>query len=121
MIAEGYTTQSPFFIDEPPQARRLSIVSSNSTGGVKFDQDKPRWSLLPQGVIAAVVRVLTFGAKKYSPDNWKKIEPVRYEDAAMRHFDAWRNGEKRDPETGESHLAHAVCCLLFLLWFDLNT
>ena len=44
----------------------------------------------------------------------------RYYDAAMRHLYAWFNGEPKDIETGESHLAHAICCLLFLLWFESN-
>ena len=33
---------------------------------------------------------------------------------------AYANGEKIDSETGISHLAHAMCCLLFLLAFDLG-
>lgn len=99
----------------PPVAPHL--VESQ---GMKFDTDKPKWSLLPKGTIAAVVRVLTFGAKKYAPDNWKKIDPERYYDALQRHVEAHRNGEQFDPETKEHHLAHAVCCLLFMLWLDTN-
>mgnify|MGYP007111985039 FL=1 len=36
----------------------------------------------------------------------------------MWHFTAWQSGELVDPETGESHLDHAICCLLFLRWHD---
>lgn len=55
-------------------------------------------------------------------DNWQHVENPRerYYDAAMRHLYAWFNGESKDLETGESHLAHAICCLLFLLWFESN-
>lgn len=88
--------------------------------GMKFDTDKPKFSLIPRGVLGAVVRVLTFGAKKYAPDNWKKIEPERYYDALWRHVEAYRNGEQHDPETKEHHLAHAICCLMFMLWLDTN-
>ena len=28
-------------------------------------------------------------------------------------------GEQTDSESGKHHLAHAVCCLMFLMWFDL--
>ena len=28
------------------------------------------------------------------------------------------NAEQKDPETGEHHLAHAICCGMFLWWFD---
>lgn len=88
--------------------------------GKKFDNDKPRWSLVPQGVMDEVIRVLEFGARKYAPDNWKHVVDgeTRYYDAAMRHIDAWWKGEQTDPETGKNHLAHAVCCLMFLMWLD---
>lgn len=53
-------------------------------------------------------------------DNWQYVDNSRerYYNAAMRHLTSWWEGEKKDPETGENHLSHAVCCLLFLLWFD---
>ena len=89
--------------------------------GIKHDDTKPRWSLLPNGTVATVVAVLEFGAKKYSVDNWQTIPDAerRYYDAAMRHIDAWRfKKDLNDPDSGLPHLAHAVCCLLFLMWFD---
>lgn len=90
--------------------------------GVKFDQDKPQWTLVPFKALDEVVKVLTIGAKKYAPDNWKKVPNARqrYIDAAFRHMSAYAAGEKLDDETGKSHLAHAMCCLLFLLAFDLD-
>jgi len=91
--------------------------------GKKLDQNKPRMSLLPKGVLNAVIRVLEFGAKKYQADNWKHVPDAktRYYDAMQRHIDAWWQGEQKDSETGESHLAHAVCCALFLMWLDDNS
>jgi hypothetical protein len=88
--------------------------------GVKYDNDKPQWSLVPFKAMTEVVDVLTYGAKKYAPDNWKKVPDARrrYIDAGFRHFTAYASGEKLDPETGKSHLAHAMCCMLFLLAFD---
>lgn len=88
--------------------------------GVKFDSAKPKWSLMPRGVLSQVVEVMTIGAKKYSPDNWMHVDPARYYDALNRHVDAWRNGERLDEETGKHHLAHALCCLIFMLWHDDN-
>ena len=90
--------------------------------GVKFDNDKPQWSLMQWKALSQVVDVLTYGAKKYAPDNWKKVPNARqrYIDAGFRHFTAYASGEKNDSETGKSHLAHAMCCLLFLLAFDLG-
>lgn len=88
------------------------------TEGIKYDASKPRWSLIPQGTLEEVIKVLEYGANKYAPDNWKKVPDMetRYYDAAMRHIDAYWKGEYLDQESGEPHLAHAVCCLLFLMW-----
>ena len=88
--------------------------------GVKYDQEKTDWSLLPFAEIEEVVKVLMYGAKKYSIDNWKYVEPCRerYFSACMRHLIAWFTGERLDKESGYSHLAHAVCCILFLMWKD---
>lgn len=90
--------------------------------GVKYDNDKPQWSLLPFKALKEVVEVLTYGAKKYAPDNWKKVPDARrrYIDAGFRHFTAYASGETHDPETGKHHLAHAICCLLYLVAFDLG-
>jgi len=87
--------------------------------GIKYDSNKLQWYLLPFEVLQDVVRVLMLGAKKYAPYNWKYVKPKeRYFDACMRHLTAWQAGEKKDPESGLSHLAHAICCLVFLLWHD---
>lgn len=95
---------------------------TTETKGTKHDSDKVRYSLLPKGVLEKVLNVLEFGATKYAVENWKEVPNARtrYYDAAMRHIQAWYYGETKDPETGESHLAHAICCLMFLLWFDTN-
>jgi len=85
--------------------------------GIKFDSDKLDWSLLPIEPIEAVIKVLMLGAVKYAPNNWKYVDDHerRYYNAAMRHMTAWQKGEKVDSETGISHIAHALCCLTFLL------
>ena len=88
--------------------------------GIKLDKQKPKWSLVPQGVMPDVVEVLTKGAQKYAPDNWMYVDDARtrYYDACLRHLTAWWEGEQLDPETGNNHLSHAICCLMFLHWFD---
>jgi hypothetical protein len=94
-----------------------------NTLGVKYDASKLRYSLLPLDSLQEVIKVLEFGAKKYAPDNWKYVDDAeaRYWDAAMRHIVAYKIEDKADSETGLSHLAHAICCLLFLINFDNNT
>jgi len=86
----------------------------------KNDHDKDRWDLLPLE-IEYVVKVLTRGAKKYADWNWQKVvkaNPERYEAALLRHYIAHKKGEKLDPETKLPHLAHLICCALFLMWND---
>jgi hypothetical protein len=34
--------------------------------------------------------------------------------AALRHIHAFNDGEDNDPESGLSHIDHALCCLMFL-------
>lgn len=90
------------------------------TEGLKLDAGKTRLDLLPPVAIEQVGRVLTFGAAKYAPDNWRKVDGWRwrYAAAALRHMFAWLRGERLDQESGLPHLAHAGCCLLFLVELD---
>lgn len=85
--------------------------------GIKHDTEKARWDLLPIDPIEQVVGVLTYGARKYDDFNWAKVKPLkpRYYAAALRHIVAWWKGETLDPESGYHHLAHAICCLIFLM------
>lgn len=88
-------------------------------GGVKHDQGKVPLHLLPTEALREVAKVLAFGAQKYDPWNWKKgMDWSRLHGAALRHLFAWAEGEEGDPETGLSHLAHAACCVLFLLTYE---
>lgn len=93
-------------------------MTNTSSNGMKFDDTKPDYSLMPFGALDEVVKVLTYGANKYDRFNWEKVERHRYEAAAMRHISAYMQGEIHDDETGINHTAHAICNLLFLLEFD---
>lgn len=101
---------------------KVTTTLSDPTLGRKFDGDKLKWDLVPFKEFSEVVSILTTGAKKYAADNWKYVDDAqnRYFSATMRHIISYRTGEKIDPETGKSHLAHAICSLLFLMWFDNN-
>jgi hypothetical protein len=94
---------------------------SSKTGGRKFDGGKLQYGLLPPLALKATVDVLTFGAEKYEPDNWKNVPDSkrRYFDALQRHLWAWKEGEQMDTESGKHHLAHALCCLMFLYEHDI--
>ena len=94
----------------------VSVEDAHTTGS-KHDSGKPLMGAVPPNAMFAVARVLTFGAEKYGRDNWRQVESAetRYLDAALRHLNAYQRGEVADPESGESHLAHALCSLMFML------
>lgn len=111
------------FVDHQPAKPFEPFVSAEDCDlsapvvGTKHDQGKPILGAVPPHAELAVGRVLTFGAEKYARGNWDKVEDHenRYMDAALRHLNAHRRGELTDSESGESHLAHAACCILFML------
>jgi hypothetical protein len=86
---------------------------------IKHDQDKLPLHLLSTEAMNQTAAVLAFGAQKYAEHNWRNgfawSRPLA---AAMRHITAFNAGEDTDPESGLSHLAHAACCIMFLLEFE---
>jgi hypothetical protein len=89
--------------------------------GVKHDGGKAPWHLLPFDAVRCIVAVLAFGAGKYAERNWEQgMDWSRVFGALMRHLTAWWEGERKDPETGMSHLWHAGCCVLFLIAYELR-
>lgn len=97
---------------EPNGEARKSIESAT----------KPRLELVPWAAVTEIAEVLTFGAEKYDANNWcRGARWGRYFAALCRHLFAWWSGEEKDPETGKSHLAHAGCCLFFLMEYQRNT
>jgi hypothetical protein len=95
--------------------------ASFTSAGRKFDGGKMEYGLLPPLALQETVKVLTFGAQKYERDNWQKVPDAkrRYFDALQRHVWAWKQGEQLDSESGIHHLAHAMCCLMFLYEHDI--
>ena len=91
--------------------------------GLKFDDGKPDWSLLPMECIEEVVNILGFGKEKYGRDNWKllnsKEDLNRIYSAMMRHIVAHSKGDKVDKESGQLHLSHAACNIIFLIYNEL--
>lgn len=86
---------------------------------MKFDTGKLRYGLIPPSATKALAEVLTYGAKKYKPNNWQQAEDAtRYIDALYRHLEAWRSGEQFDSESGLSHLSHAMTNIAFLNHFE---
>lgn len=85
-------------------------------GVAKADAGKARPTLCPSELIWAVTAIREYGCRKYhDPDNWKRVEPQRYKDAAYRHWLAYLGGEEKDPESGLPTLWHVACNIAFLI------
>lgn len=95
---------------------------SQQSEGRKDDSGKTRYDLLPPLALDEFAKVLTFGAKKYDPENWRLVDDAmnRYFAAAQRHMWAFKRGENSDQESRLHHLGHAICCLAFMLELELE-
>ena len=98
-------------------------VAEQSAKMMKNDEEKLRWDLLPLEAVEELVRVLTYGARKYKPNNWKKgntfEDRERVFAAMMRHIASYRKGDTIDDESGLMALSHAFCNMMFLIYHEL--
>ena len=91
------------------------VVVDPGSGAMKADRSKARVDLIPVAPLLDAAAVLEFGARKYAERNWELgFDWSRVYGAALRHLLAFWAGEEDDPETGLPHLAHALCCVMFL-------
>lgn len=82
----------------------------------KHDNNKEKLSLISSEALKQLSKVMEFGLEKYGRDNWRRgFKWSRLFDACMRHLLAYNSGERKDPETGLSHLAHAMANIAMLI------
>lgn len=88
----------------------------------KDDKGKPDFSLVDASFEEGIAKVRTFGASKYGPHSWEKIENAkeRYYAALRRHLCAYRKGEQIDSESGLSHLLHVATNCMFLYVLEMS-
>lgn len=77
---------------------------------------KVPFSTIPSGVMAELGLVMMEGARKYGRHNYRAagVRASVYYDAALRHWTRWWEGEDLDPDSGMSHLVHAIACAAVL-------
>lgn len=86
--------------------------------GVKYDNGKPKLSMVSYESIAGEAKAMTYGASKYTKNNYKNgMDWSRLIDAAMRHLCAFNDGETFDPESGLNHLYHCKANLGMLIYY----
>ena len=89
--------------------------------GLRFNEGKLRYDLIPPSVLKALAEVYTYGDAKYGESaggcnrNWEKgLDWTSVIASAVRHIEAFRSGLDFD-ESGLLHIAHAMTNLSFLI------
>src|SRR2546427_12296808 len=84
------------------------------TGGAQRTDRKSRFDLIPFEFLESVANVLTEGAARYGPFNWKRGRKDFFLDAwnhAFVHLQKFKEGD-----WSEHHLGHLACNVAFLIW-----
>ncbi|MBB4768659.1 hypothetical protein DYQ94_06395 [Xanthomonas sp. LMG 8993] len=73
--------------------------------------------LVPPSARIAMAAAFADGASKYGPFNWREkgVSASVYLGAAMRHIDAWIDGQEVAEDSGVDHLAHAMACFAIIV------
>jgi hypothetical protein len=103
---------------------KVSVGDLNSTAkgdAARKSSGKVQWQLIPYPVLVGVARVLEFGILKYAEWNWSKGMPwgecMR---CTLSHlFKFWFMGQECDEESGEHHLDHVMCNVMFMRHYTL--
>jgi hypothetical protein len=100
-------------------------MSASPTGSLRENKGKAPFSWFPYEAIEATTMVLykssTDGGGKYPRHNWRKGNYLSVPlDSALRHIFKRMRGEKNDPETGLPHLWHALCNLVFAVFYEMR-
>lgn len=101
-----------------------SFMYNEPEDAIKNDRkdNKLMWELLPLDVIEEVVRVYTFGARKYGPNKWQNLEDGynRYKAALLRHLTLIDQGQHFDPESGLLHASQVAWNAIALCYFEMK-
>jgi hypothetical protein len=85
---------------------------------LRYNDGKLKWSLVDYKSLEPMIRVLEYGAEKYSPDNWKRgLDKKEILESMMRHLASVLDGEENCPESGLSHIGHIQCNAMFYNYF----
>jgi hypothetical protein len=91
----------------------------SETGSLRYNDGKPRQSLLDPDFIEGMAKVITYGSKKYGDFNWAKGNnfSIPY-DSMMRHIIAFQKGEEIDKESGIHHLFMVATNAMILYYYS---
>jgi len=82
-------------------------------------RNRPNMSIMT--MLIYIQNVLLFGLKKYGKNTWQKVPEAkaRYLSAWYRHLSV-PNITDLDPDSGLPHESHALCNIMFLLYFEIQ-
>ena len=85
------------------------MAELDDTYALHYSQYKCGVDQIPVEVLVEWGDVFTYGEEKYARDNWLKGGNWHeFYGSALRHLFAFVDGEEFDPESGVSHLVHAI-------------
>lgn len=91
----------------------------SQNNGVKYDEGKLRYDLIPPEAMEALAHIYTMGAVKYGPNNWERgMSWSRIIGALFRHLYSWIKGDEIDKESGKSHLWHVLWNVAALVTYE---
>lgn len=94
-------------------------MNNSESKGLRYNEGKLRYDLIPWEWEYELAEVLGMGAKKYADRNWELGMDWSICVAALRrHLKAFQMGESVDPESGRPHLAHVAWNALALMSYD---
>ncbi len=90
----------------------------NEVKGKRYNQGKIRFDLIDPTAMKMLAEVLTFGAEKYDPDNWRLgLTYTNCIASLERHLNSFKAGVDHDFESGLHHVGHILCNAMFLAYF----
>lgn len=97
------------YFKENPDGSETKVLGEHK------DDGKPPMDLLDSRWLEDIAHALAFGARKYSPHNYRYgIHYSRIIASMYRHLSAINRGEDIDPESGLPHVTHLSCNAMFL-------
>lgn len=85
--------------------------------GLRYNNCKPKWSLIDFDTLEGALKVFEFGKEKYGIDNWKKgLLTTEICESLMRHLVSYLNSDDLDKETNLPHVDHILCNAIMLAY-----
>lgn len=89
-------------------------IVTNKNGGMQSHVPY-RFDLIHAGALFEMAKVLEYGARRYEPWNWQKIDIESHLNHLIIHAYAWLAGDRTD-----DHLSHIMCRAMFAQGVELE-